>query len=102
MSHQEEHESRAFAGSKYYDAGGSSTVPQQPSKGKSIAGAMRRVFSTRERDVDVEVISTRRAAPASVDHLAHRKEGAKQLTISSVMKGAMKAARDMLAKATTK
>ena len=36
MNHQEEHERRAFAGSKYYDIGGSSTVP---SRGKGIAGA---------------------------------------------------------------
>ena len=54
-SHQEEHEHRAFARSKYYDAWSSSTVP---SRGKGIVGAMRRAFSTLERDVDVEVIST--------------------------------------------
>ena len=102
MSQQEEQERRAFAASKYYDAGGSSTVPQQPSKGKGIAGAMRRAFSTRERDVDVEIISTRRAVPPPVDPLAHRKEGDKQPKISSVMKGVMKAARDRLAKATAK
>ena len=101
MSQQEEQERRAFAASKYYDAGGSSTVPQQPSKGKSIAGAMRRAFSTRERDVDVEIIS-RRAVPPPVDPLAHRKEGDKQPKISSVMKGVMKATRDRLAKATAK
>ncbi|RWR71850.1 hypothetical protein CKAN_00003400 [Cinnamomum micranthum f. kanehirae] len=100
MSHQEEYERHAFAGSsKYYDAGGSSAVP---SRGKGIAGAMRRAFSTRERDVDVEIISTRRAVPPSIDPLAHRKEGAKQPNISSVMKGVMKGARDRLAKATAK
>ena len=102
MSQQEEQERRAFAASKYYDARGSSTVPQQPSKGKGIAGAMRRAFSTRERDIDVEIISTRRAVPPPVDPLAHRKEGDKQPKISSVMKGVMKAARDRLAKATAK
>ena len=99
MSHQEEHERRTFAGSKYYDAGSSSA---QPSKGKGIAGAMRRAFSTRSRDVDVEIISSRKAVPPSVDPLAHRKEGAKQPNTSSVMKRAMKSARDRLAKATTK
>ena len=71
MSPQEEQERRAVATSKYYDAGGPSPVP---SKGKGIAGAMRRAFSTREQDVDVEVISTRRAVPPLVDPLAHRKQ----------------------------
>eukprot|EP00268_Persea_americana_P013846 TRINITY_DN16138_c0_g1_i2.p1 TRINITY_DN16138_c0_g1~~TRINITY_DN16138_c0_g1_i2.p1 ORF type:complete len:114 (-),score=25.43 TRINITY_DN16138_c0_g1_i2:247-543(-) len=81
---QQEHERHAFAASKYYDAGDSSTVP---SRGKGPAGAMGRAFSTRERDVDVEIISTRRAAPPPVDPVTHRKEGARQPKISCCERG---------------
>eukprot|EP00268_Persea_americana_P013847 TRINITY_DN16138_c0_g1_i4.p1 TRINITY_DN16138_c0_g1~~TRINITY_DN16138_c0_g1_i4.p1 ORF type:complete len:117 (-),score=26.35 TRINITY_DN16138_c0_g1_i4:247-552(-) len=84
---QQEHERHAFAASKYYDAWGSSTVPRQLSKGKGIAGAMPRAFSTRERDVDVQIISTRRAIPPPVDPLAYRKEGDKQPKISCCERG---------------
>ena len=62
-------------------------------------------------DDDVEIISTRRAAPPSVDPLAHRSKEAKQPKISkeakqpkisNVLKGALKGARDRLAKVTAK
>lgn len=44
MTHQEqERRHRASSGRAYYGAGGSSSVP---SKGKGIAGAMRRAFNT--------------------------------------------------------
>ena len=48
---------------------------------------MRRAFSTQERDVDVEIISTRKAVPPPVDPLAHRKEGDKQPKISCYERG---------------
>ena len=73
-----------------------------PNKGKGIARAMHRAFSTRQRDDDVKIISTKRAAPPPVDPLAQRSEGAKQPNISNVLKGALKSARDRLAKATAK
>ena len=63
---------------------------------------MRRAFSTRQQDDDVEIISTRRAAPPPVSPLAHRSDGVKQPKISNVLKGALKSTRDRLAKATAK
>ena len=63
---------------------------------------MCRAFSTRKRNDDVEVMSTRKTVPPPVDPLTHRKEIAKKPNISSVIKGVMKAVRDRLAKATVK
>ena len=77
-----------------------------PSKGKGIARAMYRAFSTRQCDDGVEILYTRRATQTfgrvvgKVDPLAHRSEATKLPKISNVLKGVLKGARDKLAKAT--
>ena len=63
MTQQEEQERCVFSGRRYYDAGGSSSVR---SKGKGNVGATHRAFSTRQRDDDVEIISTRRVTPTQL------------------------------------
>ena len=110
MTHKDEQERHAFSGSRYYDAGDARGSSSVPNKGKGIAGAMHKAFSTRQRDDDVKIISTRRATRTQpfgrvappVDPLAHRSKTTKQPKISNVLKGVLKGARNKLAKATAK